>query len=83
MHFWLRMDSKVGFAAKVHAEENADDPDGEFFRVSTIVTQQNEYVGDMCRMYRNFGSAQATTFLFHKCLFSLMFKLIFDSERVD
>ena len=52
---------KVGFAAKVHAEENADDPDGEFFRVSTVVTQQNEYVGDMCRMYRNYGSAQATT----------------------
>ncbi len=31
---------KVGFAAKVHAEENADDLDGAFLRVILVVTQQ-------------------------------------------
>ena len=51
---------KVGFAAKVHAEENADDLDGAFLRVISVMTQQNEYVGDRRRMYRNYGSAQAT-----------------------
>ena len=51
---------KVGFAAKVHAEENADDLDGGFLRVISVVTQQNEYVGDRRLMYRNYRSAQAT-----------------------
>ena len=51
---------KVGFAAKVHAEENAVDLDGAFLRVISVVTQQNEYVGDRRRMYRNYGSTQAT-----------------------
>ena len=31
---------KVGFAAKVHAEENAADLDGAFLRVISVVTQQ-------------------------------------------
>jgi hypothetical protein len=51
---------KVGFAAKIHAEENADNLDGAFLRVISVVTQQNECVGDRRRMYRNYGSAQAT-----------------------
>ena len=51
---------KVGFAAKVHTEENVYDLDGAFLRVILVVTQQNEYVGDRHRMYRNYESTQAT-----------------------
>ncbi len=51
---------KVGIAAKVNAEENADDLDGALFYVISVVTQQNEYVRERHCMYRNYGSAKAT-----------------------
>ena len=51
---------KVGSVAKVHTEENADYLDGAFLRVISVVTQQDKYVIDKCRMYRNYGSVQAT-----------------------
>ena len=44
---------KVGFARKVHADENADDLDGAFLRVIFVGTQQSEYLGDWCHMYRS------------------------------
>jgi hypothetical protein len=50
--------SKFSFAAKAHAEENADDLDGTIWRVISFVNQQSEYVGERCRMYTNYGSAQ-------------------------
>ena len=56
----IHISCKVGFAAKVHTEENVYDLDGEFLRVILVVTPQNEYVGYRHCMYRNYGSAQAT-----------------------
>ena len=71
---------KVGFAAKVHAEENADDLDGASLRVISVVTQQNEYVGDRRRKSRNYGSAQATITPVSQVNFILMIKLVINNE---
>jgi hypothetical protein len=50
---------KVGFAAKQHREKSAAELDGMLLRVKNVNSQDTIDVGNLHRMYRNYGSAQA------------------------
>jgi hypothetical protein len=50
---------KVGVAAKQHAEDAAAELDGTYLRVQSVATCNNEDISYRCRMYKNYGSAQA------------------------
>ena len=50
---------KVGFAAKCHAEKDAEFLEGLFFQVTSVITTESAAVEDCHRLYTNYGSAQA------------------------
>jgi hypothetical protein len=59
---------KVGFAAKKHAEKDAEFLDGLFLRVTKVITKESVAVEDRRRMYQNYGSAQAIIITKRKAL---------------
>ena len=46
---------KVGFAAKCHAEKDAEFLNGLFLQVTSIITTESAAVEDRHRMYTNYG----------------------------
>ena len=63
LHAFLVQDGldtcKVGFAAKCHAEKNAEFLYVLFLQVTSVITTDNAAVEDHHGMYTNYGSAQA------------------------
>jgi hypothetical protein len=73
------MSYKVGNSAKVHAKEKADNLDGAFLRVISVVTQKVNMWGISTTFTGIMDLLKQPSFMFHKCLFSMMFKIIVDN----